>query len=268
MTPVAPALPNRRVFITGTDTDAGKTLISAALLAAAGRAGYQTFGLKPVAAGCERITDGNAQHPGQLRNDDALLLQRFSNVEQPYAIHNPFAFEAAIAPHIAARQEQRPLKLDELTRACRHSLATANASFELIEGAGGWLVPINTTHSLADLAVELGGDDAQQPLEVILVVGLRLGCINHALLSVEAIHSRGLTLAGWVANSLSPAMDVEQANLEYLTDVLAQQHIPLLGHVPYLKMLEQAADTPPQQLLDNKANAALRASQSLEAMFS
>ncbi|MDP2547303.1 dethiobiotin synthase [Oceanobacter sp. 4_MG-2023] len=262
-----PALPPRRLFITGTDTDVGKTLVSAALLAAATRAGYRTFGLKPVAAGCTWMASPDQPQQPQWCNDDALLLQRFSSVEQPYTSHNPVAFQAAIAPHIAARQEQRPLHLDQLTQVCINSLDNAGANFELIEGAGGWLVPINTSHSLADLAVAIDRSADRQPLEVILVVGLRLGCINHALLSVEAIRARGLTLTGWIANSLNPSMVVEQDNLDYLTEVLSQQRIPLLDHVPYQSTLASPDDLSIQQAVDTKAEAAMMASQSLAAMF-
>ncbi|MCY0963697.1 dethiobiotin synthase [Parathalassolituus penaei] len=213
-----------RLFVTGTDTDAGKSLISAALLEKARQQGRTTFGLKPVAAGC--VLNSNTE---EWQNADALLLQRHSEPQRPYNTHNPVALQAAIAPHIAARQEGTPLKLAALRDACEERLPT-DSDLILVEGAGGWLVPLNYTESLADLAVALN-------YPVVLVVGLRLGCISHALLSAEAILSRGLPIAGWVANSLSAQMDVETENLEFLTQSFDNMGIPCLGHVPFLRDL-------------------------------
>jgi dethiobiotin synthetase len=212
------------IFVTGTDTDAGKTLISAALLEKARQQGKTCFGLKPVAAGC--VIDNNS---GQLHNSDALLLQRHSRPQRLYSQHNPIALKAAIAPHIAARQEHTRLTLQHLTGLCLEQLSD-KPDFALVEGAGGWLVPLNDNESLADLAVALD-------LPVVLVVGLRLGCISHALLSAEAIRSRGLPLCGWVANSLSPQMTVENDNLRYLQQVFHQQQVPCLGHVPFIQAI-------------------------------
>ncbi|WP_221794545.1 dethiobiotin synthase [Oceanobacter mangrovi] len=241
----------QRFFITGTDTDAGKTLVSAAILASAQQHGLSTFGLKPVAAGCEQDADG------QLKNSDALLHQMFSAPALDYAVHNPIALQAAIAPHIAAEQTGSPLTLDGLLAACHHSLDQSSADVELVEGAGGWLVPINNQHTLADLAVEL---NKTRPLKVILVVGLRLGCINHAMLTLQAIQASGLDVAGWVANSLSPAMEVENANMDYLLQAFAKHKVPNLGHIPYFSNLEtDLAETP----LDLKQHAARLAADSL-----
>ncbi|WP_051218923.1 dethiobiotin synthase [Oceanobacter kriegii] len=241
----------KRFFVTGTDTDAGKTLVSAAILAAAKNAGLTAFGLKPVAAGCDTID-------GQLKNSDALLHQSFSQPSHDYEVHNPIALQAAIAPHIAARQEGKPLTLSGLLEACNNSLSQSDADVQLVEGAGGWLVPINNEHTLADLALQLNTSEGAPQLEVILVVGLRLGCINHAMLSLQVIQASGLKVAGWVANSLSPAMEVENANMDYLLQAFAKADVPCLGHVPYFSNLEtELAETP----LDVKSKAAEQAAE-------
>jgi dethiobiotin synthetase len=202
-------------FITGTDTNVGKTLIAAGLLIAAKNRGLTTAALKPVAAGCENTSEG-------LRNSDALLLQ--SVITQPllYDQINPYALEAAIAPHIAAQQEKRSLSVDRLSGFCRGVLSSAD--FTLLEGAGGWRVPINARETLADLAKNL-------QLPVIMVVGIRLGCINHALLTFEAIVRDGVPVAGWVANCVDADMPVLQENIDSLR---ARLPVPCLGVVPFL----------------------------------
>lgn len=202
-------------FITGTDTNVGKTLIAAGLLIAAKNKGLTTAALKPVAAGCEKTEEG-------LRNADALLLQ--SVITQPlvYDQINPYALEAAIAPHIAAQQEKRSLSVDRLSGFCRGVLSSAD--FTLLEGAGGWRVPINSRETLADLAKNL-------QLPVILVVGIRLGCINHALLTFEAIVRDGISVAGWVANCIDADMPALQENIDGLRTRLP---VPCLGVVPFL----------------------------------
>ena len=202
-------------FITGTDTNVGKTLIAAGLLIAAKKKGLTTAALKPVAAGCEKTAGG-------LRNDDALLLQSVITQQLDYDQINPYALEAAIAPHIAAQQEKRSLSVDRLSGFCRGVLSSAN--FTLMEGAGGWRVPINARETLADLAKNL-------QLPVILVVGVRLGCINHALLTFEAIVRDGLPVAGWIANCIDAEMPALQENIESLRARLAA---PCLGVVPFL----------------------------------
>lgn len=217
-------------FIAGTDTGVGKTLVSAALLHKASQQGYATFGLKPVAAGCLGTPPTNS---------DALLLQRHSSQKLDYEWHNPVALKAAIAPHIAAEQENcsKLLELDALVQSCHNSLTKARQAsggsntWQLIEGAGGWLVPLNRQHTLADLALSLS-------TPVILVVGLRLGCINHALLSAQAIQTKGLKLVGWVANSLSSDMKAEASNLEFLTQHFQQIGIQCLGAIPYQAELD------------------------------
>ncbi len=202
-------------FITGTDTNVGKTLIAAGLLVAAKQRGLTTAALKPVAAGCEKTEDG-------LRNDDALLLQSVMTQSLHYDQINPYALEAAIAPHIAAQQEKRSLSIDRLSGFCRGVLSSAN--FTLVEGAGGWRVPLNARETLADLAKNLN-------LPVIIVVGVRLGCINHALLTFEAVVRDGLGVAGWVANCIDADMPVLQENIESLKTRLP---VPCLGVVPFL----------------------------------
>jgi dethiobiotin synthetase len=202
-------------FITGTDTNVGKTLIAAGLLVAAKNKGLTTAALKPVAAGCEKTEAG-------LRNSDALLLQSVITQPLDYDQINPYALEAAIAPHIAAQQEKRSLSVDRLSGFCRGVLSSAN--FTLLEGAGGWRVPINPRETLADLAKNL-------QLPVIIVVGIRLGCINHALLTFEAIVRDGVPVAGWVANCVDADMSVLQENIDSLRSRLP---VPCLGVIPFL----------------------------------
>lgn len=200
-------------FVTGTDTEVGKTAISCALLAAAAEAGLTTAAVKPVAAGC----DENGQ------NDDALQLMGCMTATLDYAQVNPVALDAAIAPHIAAEQEGKRIQASRLAGICRGVMMGA-ADFVLIEGAGGWRVPISPRETLADLAVQL-------QVGVILVVGMRLGCINHALLTAEAIRRDGLVLAGWVANQPAERMTCHAENLDTLRRLLPA---PLLGEVPSL----------------------------------
>ena len=212
---ISKATAKKAFFITGTDTNVGKTLIAAGLLVAAKNKGLTTAALKPVAAGCEKTEEG-------LRNADALLLQ--SVITQPlgYDQINPYALEAAIAPHIAAQQEKRSLSVDRLSGFCRGVLGSAD--FTLLEGAGGWRVPINPRETLADLAKNL-------QLPVIMVVGIRLGCINHALLTFEAIVRDAVPVAGWVANCVDADMLVLQENIDSLR---ARLPVSCLGVVPFL----------------------------------
>ena len=201
----------RTWFVTGTDTGVGKTAVSCALLAAAGRAGLRTAAIKPVAAGCD-----DAGH-----NEDALQLMRWMTESLDYAQVNPVALKAAIAPHIAAGQEGRLLQASRLAGLCR-GVMLGGADVVLIEGAGGWRVPISARETLADVAVQL-------QVAVILVVGMRLGCINHALLTAEAIARDGLKLAGWVANQPGETMQNYAGNLDSLRRLLPA---PLLGEIP------------------------------------
>ena len=201
------------VFVTGTDTEVGKTLFSAALLLHLGRAGVRAAACKPVSAGCRR-------EDGRLVNEDAELLAEAAPLRRPLETINPVALEPAIAPHIAADEAGIALHAAALADACRH--AGAGADFLVVEGAGGWRVPLGDTETLADTARLLG-------LPVVLVVGLRLGCLNHALLSAEAIRADGLRLAGWVANPLDPPMPRLEENIATLGRRLPA---PMLARLP------------------------------------
>ncbi|HTN32475.1 MAG TPA: dethiobiotin synthase [Marinobacter sp.] len=205
-------------FVTGTDTGVGKTTVSAAILQAAKEQGKRTLAMKPIASGCETTSAG-------LRNDDALILQSVITESVPYDLINPYAFEPAIAPHVAARQAGRAITAQRLVGFCR-GLQTYPADLLLVEGAGGWRVPLNDRDTLSALPRELN-------LPVILVVSLKLGCINHSLLTAEAIRSDGLKLAGWVANRTeSVAMNCEQETLSYLLEHIGA---PCLGVLPWLE---------------------------------
>lgn len=200
-------------FVTGTDTEVGKTAVSCALLKAAAARGLTTAAVKPVAAGCD----------AQGHNEDAVQLMEAMTQPLEYMQVNPVALQEAIAPHIAAEREERRLQASRLVGLCRGVMMT-RADFILIEGAGGWRVPINPRETLADVARQL-----QVP--VILVVGMRLGCINHALLTAEAISRDGLPLAGWVANRVEPQMTCYEENLQALRERI---RAPLLGEVPHI----------------------------------
>ncbi len=204
-------------FITGTDTDAGKTTVAAGLLHAARLSGLSTAAGKPVASGSVITAQG-------LRNADALALQAECSLELGYDDINPFTFEPAIAPHLAAREAGVSLTVNALLQPMRR-LLERNADFTLIEGAGGWRVPLADQSNLSDLAMGLG-------LPVILVVGVRLGCINHALLTAEAIAQDGLQLAGWVANIIDPKTSRLEENLATLSERLPA---PCIGRVPRFK---------------------------------
>ncbi|HYQ49589.1 MAG TPA: dethiobiotin synthase, partial [Pseudomonas sp.] len=192
-------------FIAGTDTDVGKTTIAAGLLHAARLQGLSTLGAKPVASGCTVTAKG-------LRNADAQALIDESTLKLEYEAVNPFAFEPGIAPHVAAREAGVVLEVSALLNAMRYVL-DQGADFTLVEGAGGWRVPLSNHANLSDLAIAL-------KLPVILVVGVRLGCINHALLSAEAIARDGLQLAGWVANIIEPRTSRLEENLASLAERL------------------------------------------------
>lgn len=202
-------------FVTGTDTGVGKTFVTAALLRAARRRGLESAALKPVAAGTTVVKGVNC-------NEDALILQQACSVALPLAELNPVCLAQPIAPHIAARQAGRELSVATLLPACRQVL-DRQADLTLVEGAGGWLVPLNERETLADLVVVL-------QLPVILVVGMRLGCLNHALLSAAVIRGSGLVLGGWVANHIDPDMPVARENVSTLENML---DAPLLGVFPY-----------------------------------
>lgn len=193
-------------FVTGTDTEVGKTWVSCRLLERAREAGLSCYGLKPIAAGCEETPEG-------WRNDDALQLMAASSVTLPYELVNPVALKAPVAPHIAAQKEGKAITLSRLVGYVRGALSAHKADLILIEGAGGWRVPLNDREMLSGLASAL-------ELPVIQVVGMKLGCINHALLTAEAIEKDGLHYAGTMANCFGE-MDVQEENLLTL-----RQHLP------------------------------------------
>ncbi|MGH8397793.1 MAG: dethiobiotin synthase [Gammaproteobacteria bacterium] len=193
----------RGLFVTGTDTGVGKTCVATGLVRACVRAGLLTVGMKPVASGCVQTPDG-------LRNEDALALQAAANLPRPYELVNPYAFAPPIAPHIAAREAGVKIELRRILSAFEQLCADVDAV--VVEGVGGWQVPLAENFGLPDLARALA-------LPVILVVGLRLGCLNHALLSARAIRADGLTLAGWVANGIDPNFERRAENLAVLMEV-------------------------------------------------
>lgn len=205
----------KQFFITGTDTDAGKTHVTSLLLKLLAQHKKNAIGFKPLAAGCEMAFD-------QLVNADALMLMESATVSAKYDVINPFAFAPAIAPHIAAEQVGVTITLDKLSSAYT-TLKQQGAEYLLTEGAGGWALPINDTHYLYDWV------KAEQ-LPVILVVGMKLGCLNHALLTAAHMQSLGINCVGWVANQVDPTMDEYQANLDSLK---ARLPFPILAISPY-----------------------------------
>ncbi len=197
----------RSVFVAGTDTGVGKTHVAVALLRQLAAAGHRAAGMKPVAAGAEVTPQG-------LRNDDALALAHAGNVVLPYELVNPVCLPLATSPHLAARAAGRTIDVAALVEA--YAAIATQADVVIVEGAGGWLAPIGDRETMEDVAIALG-------LPVVLVVGLRLGCINHTLLTAAAIRRSGLTLLGWVANPVDPqfaaAADTALAIAERLPDV-------------------------------------------------
>lgn len=205
----------KQFFITGTDTDAGKTHVISLLLKLLAQHKKNAIGFKPLAAGCEMAFD-------QLVNADALMLMESATVSAKYDVINPFAFAPPIAPHIAAEQAGVTITLDKLSSAYT-TLKQQGAEYLLTEGAGGWALPINDTDYLYDWV------KAEQ-LPVILVVGMKLGCLNHALLTAAHMQSLGINCVGWIANQVDPTMDEYQANLDSLK---ARLPFPILAISPY-----------------------------------
>ena len=211
-------------FVTGTDTEVGKTIASCALLQAAARQGYQTAGYKPVASGSEITAEG-------LRNSDALALQRNSTLALDYAAVNPYTFAEPTSPHIISADEGRPILAPVMSAGLR--ALEEQADWVLVEGAGGWFTPLSPTLSFADWV------HAEQ-LPVILVVGVKLGCINHAILTAQAVQQAGLTLAGWVANDVTPP---GKRHAEYMATLTRALPAPLLGEIPWLTQAPERAET-------------------------
>ena len=212
-----------RWFITGTDTEVGKTVASGALLQAASAAGFRTAGYKPVASGCE-IT------PAGIRNSDALALQRYSSLALSYEQVNPMAFVEPTSPHIVSAEEGRSIEFSTLSAGLR--TLEQQAEWVLVEGAGGWFTPLSATQTYADWV------EAEQ-LPVILVVGVKLGCINHAMLTAEAVKARGLRLAGWIANDILPP---GKRHAEYIATLRQRIDARFLGEIPYLDSEAQQSE--------------------------
>jgi dethiobiotin synthetase len=205
------------IFVTGTDTGIGKTVVAAGLVRLAASLGRRVVGLKPVAAGAERTTQG-------LRNQDALALAAESSVSLPYPLTNPYCFEPPIAPHIAAAEACLPIAHADLVG--WYAQATAGADLAIVEGAGGWRVPLHPDGFLSDLPEQLG-------LDVLLVVGLRLGCLNHARLTLEAIAGSGrCRFAGWIGNGVDPQFARLDQNLEALARLLGGPPLAVIPPLP------------------------------------
>jgi dethiobiotin synthetase len=217
----------RGFFITGTDTEVGKTVVATALVRALVSRGLRVAAMKPIASGSQRTPRG-------LRNDDALALMAASNVAASYERVNPYCFEPAISPHIAAEDAGIAIDLTHIQRDFA-ALAAAPADYVIVEGAGGWLAPIGPRTTMKDLAGALD-------LPVVLVVGVRLGCINHALLTKLAIESHGARFAGWIANTLATAMPRLKENLDTLTRMLGAAPLDIVPALaPGASPLELAA---------------------------
>jgi dethiobiotin synthetase len=211
------SLATKGFFILGTDTGVGKTWVTSHLLSILKANHYAAIGLKPIASGAQLTIGG-------LRNDDALRLQEAASVYLPYEQINPFCFTAPIAPHIAANRENRQLTVALVLKACQRSL-NHPVDYCLIEGIGGVCVPLNEKETFADLVQATG-------FPIILVVGLRLGCLNQALLTWKYLQSRKLQVMGWLANQVDPAMECVAENIKLLKSMLS---LPYLGFFPYLK---------------------------------
>ena len=215
--PDMPELPEFRqlsIFVTGTDTGVGKTLVTTALLHALAKHYPRVVGMKPVAAGTSLID-------GVQANDDVLALRAASNCPVAPELDNPLLLADAVSPHIAAARAHVHIDIAHIVACHRQLLLLADAV--VVEGAGGFMVPLSDNYTGADLAQALG-------LPVVLVVGLRLGCLNHALLTAAAIQAAGLTLAGWVANHVDPDMLAQTENMAFLQQKLAA---PLLASIAY-----------------------------------
>ena len=209
-------------FVTGTDTGVGKTVVTLGLMQCLQSQGHAVAAMKPLASGCDRLATG-------IRNDDALLLQQQASVVLAYEQVNPYAFEPAIAPHIAAAQCGARIDPEKILQA--YSGLAGRAVCVVVEGVGGWRVPLGERRAMAVLARGLG-------LPVVLVVGLRLGCLNHALLTADSIAATGCTLAGWVANRLPPPPECAQETISSLKSMI---NGPLLGAVPVLSGVSAGA---------------------------
>jgi dethiobiotin synthetase len=205
----------RGVFVTGTDTGAGKTVVACALVRGLVAGGARVAVMKPIASGSTRTAQG-------LRNEDALALQAAANIALPYESINPYCFEPPVSPHIAA--DDAGIGIDIGTIVQKYRLTAALADWVVVEGAGGWLAPVNRTQGMADLCAALG-------VPALMVVGVRLGCLNHACLTREAILARGVPLAGWVASIVDGSMLRLAENLATLEQLLEEPALAVLPHL-------------------------------------
>jgi dethiobiotin synthetase len=213
----------KSLFVTGTDTGVGKTVVAAALTRALVARGLKVAVMKPIASGSDPTPDGP-------RNSDALTLLAAANVPAPYEVVNPYCFLPPVSPHIAAREAGVTIDLTLLRS--RFDCLAAASDWVIVEGAGGWLAPISDTAAMADLAAALA-------LPVLLVTGLRLGCLNHSLLTRESVRARGVPFAGWIANAVDPHFDRPGENIATLTARLGE---PPLARVPFLAQVDAAPD--------------------------
>jgi dethiobiotin synthetase len=204
-------------FVTGTDTEVGKTICCKALLQAANQQKLTSVAYKPIAAGCEITKDG-------LRNEDALILQQHSNIKLSYHDVNPISFLQPIAPHIAAQIQNTKIDTIQISQGLKN-LHKFYSDVIIVEGAGGWRLPLNQTETLADWVIA-------EKLSVILVVGMKLGCLNHAILTYESILHDGLQVVGWIANQVQSDMPFYQQNIALLSNKI---DAPLLAEIPHLK---------------------------------
>ncbi|MGV0005890.1 MAG: dethiobiotin synthase [Candidatus Porifericomitaceae bacterium WSBS_2022_MAG_OTU9] len=220
---------SKALLVTGTDTGIGKTRVAVSMLMSLGKMGLEVAGMKPVASGC-RLEDG------ELKNEDALLLVEYSTVKLPYKLVNPFAYEPPIAPHIAAARSGQPIDFTVIETA--FAAVSARAEFVVVEGVGGWRVPFAGSRGISFLAHSLR-------LPVLLVVGMKLGCINHALLTVEAIRKDNGSCAGWVANVVDPEYDTLNETVQTLSEALAMEPLAV---VPHSATPEPLALSSPQEI--------------------
>ena len=202
------------IFITGTDTGIGKTIASCAIMHELAKQGFSVAGMKPIASGA-------TSHQGQLKNDDALALMRHSTAAQEYKYVNPYCFEPAIAPHIAAELAGIEINMNSIQQS--YAKLCEKVDWVVVEGVGGWLVPINMEQEVSDIADQLN-------LPVILVVGLRLGCINHALLTLESIRSKNIKIIGWIANHVVPKLHSSDQIIKTLQN---KMNTTYLGYLPH-----------------------------------
>ena len=218
---------SKGLLVTGTDTEIGKTRVSVAMLLALGGRGLKVAGMKPVASGCE-------MQDGKLRNDDAMQLLRHSTVELDYETVNPFSYEPPIAPHIAAARAGQEIDLATLEQT--YATIAAKAEFTIVEGIGGWRVPLTARgQDISELALRL-------KLPVALVVGIKLGCISHAILTAEAIRRDGCNLTGWIANTMDPSYDTMQETLQAISSATGMEPTAVVPHTQQPQPLQTTAE--------------------------